>query len=179
MSSSGARLPSLSLLCPPCEFGPPMRQWATTGGAPHVCVDTHTSGANVVHFFVIWLSVLLLGLWRITHNTITQACVKLPFGEKTRLRRVLWRLWYFNNKTRSGGYLGHGWEGIGERNFGFDSLKSSGSGLWRETMSGNYPFLLHVAVQSGYQAFNMSSSNWRDSEIRELLIKWEKVMQLH
>ena len=43
------------------------------------------------------------------------ACVKLPFCEKTRLRRVLWRLLYFHNETRSGGYLGHGCEGIGNR----------------------------------------------------------------
>ena len=27
-------------------------------------------------------------------------------------------------KTRSGGYLGHGWEELGGRNFGIDSLKS-------------------------------------------------------
>ena len=43
-----------------------------------------------------------------------------------RERRLLWRLWYFHNETRSWGYLSHGWEGIGvERNFGlaFDSLK--------------------------------------------------------
>ena len=39
-------------------------------------------------------SVPLLVLWRIT-------C------------QVLWRLWYFHNETRSGGYLSHGWEGIG------------------------------------------------------------------
>ena len=31
---------------------------------------------------------------------------------------------YFHNETRSVGYLGHGREGIGERNFGYDSLKS-------------------------------------------------------
>ena len=78
---------SPSLLCPRREFGPSMRQWAT----------------NVVHFSVIWITVLLL--WRIT-------C------------RVLWRLWNFHNETSSGVYLSHGWEGIrGKRNFGFDSLK--------------------------------------------------------
>ena len=66
-----------SLLCQPREFGPPMRQRATT----------------VVHFLVIWITVLLLVLWPIT-------------------RRDLWRLWYFHNKNRSGGYLSHGWEGI-------------------------------------------------------------------
>ena len=31
---------------------------------------------------------------------------------------------YFHNETRSVGYLGHGREGIGERNFGYDSLKN-------------------------------------------------------
>ena len=67
---------------------------------------------SVVHFFVIWITVLLLVSWRITRNTITQVCVKLLFGENNRLRPVLWPLWYFHNETCSGGYLGHGWEGI-------------------------------------------------------------------
>ena len=39
-------------------------------------------------FFVIWITVLLFVLCCITRNTVTQACVKLPFGEKTRLSLV-------------------------------------------------------------------------------------------
>ena len=77
-----------------------------------VCEYTHYN-ASVLHSFVIWRTVLLLLLWRITRNTITQTCVILPFGERSRVRRVLWRLRCFNNETRSGGHLGQGWEGIG------------------------------------------------------------------
>jgi hypothetical protein len=36
----------------------------------------------------------------------------------------VWRLWYFQVKTHSRGYLGHCWEELGERNFSLDSLKS-------------------------------------------------------
>ena len=90
-------LPPLSLLCPPREVGPPMRRWATTVRAPHVCVCVNT------------------------HTVVRKCCTSLLYyldnrsavGEKTIMRRVLWHLWYFHNKTRSGGYLGHGWEGIG------------------------------------------------------------------
>ena len=49
------------------------------------------------------------------HNTQHNS-VKLAFGEKTRLRWVLWRLWYHNETIV--GHLSHGWEGIG------------GKGLW-------------------------------------------------
>ena len=67
-----------------------------------VCVNTHCN-ASVVHFFVIWITILLLLLWRITRNRITQASVKLPLGEKTRLTSL-----EFHNETRSGGFLDHG-----------------------------------------------------------------------
>ena len=56
--------------------------------ATYVREYTHCN-ARLKPFFVIWITVLLLVLRRITCITITQACVKLLFGEKTKLRRVL------------------------------------------------------------------------------------------
>ena len=64
-----------------------------------IYILVHTVQPYVVHFFVVWITVLLLVLWRVTRKTIMQACVKLPFGEKTRLGGVLC-LCYFHNETR-------------------------------------------------------------------------------
>ena len=93
-------LPPLSLLCPPREFGPPMKQLTRTVQAPHVWECCYLDNRSAVGVMA----------QNTQHNNTSFH--KLLFGEKTRLHQVLWGLWYFHDKT-NGGYLSHGWEGIG------------------------------------------------------------------
>ena len=104
-------LPPFSLLGPPRLFGPPIRQWATTVRAPHVCVNTHTVMQCSQPFLVCYMN-NRSAVGVMAHNTQHNKA-SLHLVKRIRLRRVLWRLWYFNNETRRGGYLGRGWEGIG------------------------------------------------------------------
>ena len=67
-----------------------------------VCEYTHCN-ASVLHFFVIWITVLLLVLWRITRRTLVSgiSTTRLVVGViAAKVEKEL-----------------------GERNFGFDSLK--------------------------------------------------------
>ena len=66
-----------------------------------VYVITHTN-ASVVNFFVIWITVLLLVLWRITRQTLVSGIIT---------RHVVGVISAMVEKE------------LGERNFGFDSLK--------------------------------------------------------
>ena len=68
-----------------------------------VCVITHCS-ARVVHFFVIWITVPLLVLWRVTRrfsDVSGLSTMRLVVGVISALVEME----------------------LGERNFGFDSLK--------------------------------------------------------
>ena len=86
-----------------------------------VCVYTHCK-ASVVHFFVIWIIVLLLVLWRITRNTITSSLhlVKrldcIGFSDLSGISTTRLVVGVISAVVEKD--LG------GERNFGFDSLKS-------------------------------------------------------
>ena len=70
----------------------------------HAHTHTHCNKqASVVHFFVIWITVLLLVLWRITRRTLVSdiATTRLVVGVISVMVE----------------------NALGERNFGFDSLK--------------------------------------------------------
>ena len=78
-------------------------------------------------------------------------------------------LWYFHNETRSGGYLSHGFEGSGGRNFCFDFLKYMNSEMEEKGIVGTTRWH-HRHAASALHAVHCSGSG------AEAAVLWQETI---